>query len=395
MMIEKKIGKIVADVRLLQEANLYPFLPVIEAVDQHRAEVAGAGEVLMFASCDYLGLSQNSMIQQHSIDAIRQFGTNTFGAQIYSGHTTLHSTLEKELAQFMRKDAALLFPSGMHANIGVIAGLLGPKDVVINDRLNHTSLFMGSQLSGAKQRNFRHRDMNHLESILQDSAEFEKRLIVTDGVFSADGDLAPIARICELAKQYNAIVMVDEAHAVGVIGAGGRGTCELAGAEDQVDIVIGTMSKAFGSVGGFVATSAPIVTYLRHAAPSYTSSRGSPPAVAAASLAALRHVRERGHELRIKVMDNVHFVLSRLRAEGFDCLDAASPSIPVRIGSGDKVIALAKWLLRQGILVSAMVPPTVPPGGGRLRLGITALHTQEDLSRLLAVLVQARHEFDF
>jgi len=385
---------LVDEVNQLKNAKRYPFLPIVEAVDHHRARLADAGEVRMFASCDYLGLSQDEGIKARSIDAIAKYGTNTFGAQIYSGHTRIHHSLEAGLAAFMEKEAALLFPSGMHANIGVITALMGPKDVVINDRLNHTSLFMGTQQSGAKQRNFRHADMNHLEDILAESQGCERRLIATDGVFSADGDIAPIKEICRLAKKYDAMVMVDEAHAVGIFGKQGRGAAEYEGALADVDIVMGTMSKAFGSVGGFVAASDDIVTYLRHAAPAYTSSRGSPPAVAAASLAALEKIRA-GDALRAAVLANTGFVLTRLRNAGINCLNGVAPTIPVVVGTKEKAIGLSRWLLDRGILVSAMVPPTVPPGGSRIRLGITALHSQEDLDVLVELLLEARGVFDF
>lgn len=386
--------ELVDEVKSLKSLNLYPFLPVVEAVDKHRARLADAGEVRMFASCDYLGLSQDEDVKQRSIDAIVNYGTNTFGAQIYSGHTSIHHALEARLAAFMEKDAALLFPSGMHANIGVISSLMGPKDVVINDRLNHTSLFMGTQQSGAKQRNFRHADTAHLEEILAESQGYEKRLVATDGVFSADGDIAPIKEICRLAKKYDAIVLVDEAHAVGIFGKGGRGAAEYECALAEVDIVMGTMSKAFGSVGGFVAASDAIVTYLRHTAPAYTSSRGSPPAVAAASLASLEKICS-GEELRTTVLRNTNFVLTRLRAAGINCLNGVAPTIPVHVGGKDKAIRLSRWLLQRGVSVSAMVPPTVPPGGSRIRLGITALHTADDLNLLVDLLLEARNVFEF
>lgn len=382
------------EVNALKQADNYPFFSVVQSVDRHTAHLADRGDVDMFASCDYLGLSQHADVKRQSLAAIEEFGTNTFGAQIYSGHTRLHNALEAELAQFMDKEAAILFPSGMHANIGVLSTLLGPKDVVINDRLNHTSLFMGSELSRARQRNYRHVDMAHLEEILADSASFRRRMIATDGVFSADGDIAPIKAICRLARQYDAIVMVDEAHAVGVFGAGGRGAAEHAGALADVDIIMGTMSKAFGSVGGFIAASDELVTYLRHTATAYTSSRGSPPAVAAASLTALRLIRQ-DPSLRNAVLQNSSYVLEKLRSAGIDCLNAVAPTIPVLTGTKSNAIGVASWLLKRGVLVSAMVPPTVPPGGARIRLGITALHGRTELDQLVSLLLEARDVFSF
>jgi 8-amino-7-oxononanoate synthase len=388
-------NQLLDDVDTLKKSDRYPFLPTIMDINGNHVEINGFGNVLMFASCDYLGISQAQSVKDAAIAAVHEFGTNTFGAQIFSGYTRLHRDLEIALAQLTSKQAALLFPSGMHANIGTLSTFLGNRDVVIQDRLNHVSLLMGTKQAGATQRSYRHSDMGHLETILKDSTSFERRMIVTDGVFSADGDIAKLDQICDLAERYDAAVMVDDAHGFGVFGENGCGVAEHLGCLDRVDIISGTMSKAFGSVGGFIVGEKRIIEALRHLAPAYTSSRGSPPAVAAASLAALQLHAQQGSALRDVLKTNIQLLLTRLRGAGFDCLNAEAACVPVRIGSQATTIEVARWLLDKGILVNAMVPPTVPPGGSRLRIGVSAAHSPSEIESLIAALIESKVLFDY
>ncbi|MGI5216092.1 aminotransferase class I/II-fold pyridoxal phosphate-dependent enzyme [Plantactinospora sp. CA-290183] len=369
-----------------------PFFPLVEANIGNTVRMNGR-EALMFGSCDYLGLSQNAEIVERSIEAIRAFGTNTYGSQALCGHTVLHHAVEEHLARIHFKETALMFPSGFAANLAVLTTLAGPEDVIINDHTNHVSIFTGSRLSGAEVRTFLHNDMVRLERVLAKSGDRRRRIVVVDGLYSADGDLAPLDQIVDLAKRYDALVVVDEAHSFGVVGPRGLGAADHFGVLDDVDVVVGTMSKALGSVGGFVVANEQINLMLRALAPSYTSSRGSAPAVAGATLASLEYIEKHGADLRSRLNENVQYVTSTLRAEGFDLLDTCSQIVPVLIGSEEKTAAVARWLMDNGVFTAAFVAPTVPKNKGRLRIGVTATHTLEECRQLCVALKQADEKF--
>lgn len=372
-----------------------PFFPTIESNAGNRVRMNGRDGVLMFGSCDYLGLSQSPAVAEASIQAIRLFGTNTYGAQALCGHTLLHEGIEQHLARVHGKDAALLFPSGMSANLAVLTTLAGPDDVIINDRLNHVSLFMGAGLSGAKVRTYQHNDMNRLEAILSSSMDKRRRLIVTDGLFSADGDLAPLDQITSLAETYDAMVVVDEAHSFGCVGPRGLGAADHFGVVDKVDVIVGTMSKAIGSTGGFVVTDDQSQLLLRTSAPSYTSSRGASPAVAGATLRALEIIEDDGAALRTRLAENVEYLSSRLRVAGIDLGDTSSQVLPVMIGSEDTAIRVAHRLIELGVFTAAFTFPSVPRGRARLRVGVTATHSRAECDELIEKLLSARDELPF
>lgn len=378
-----------------KEEETYPFLPTISEIGLNSIVSKEVGPMLMFGSCDYLGLSQNEYLKEESINAIRKFGTNTHGAQIFCGHTNIHRELEQKLANMFGKKSAILFPSGMSANIGVLSVLANSEDVIINDRYNHVSIFMGTQLSGAQLRSYSHNNIKKLESILKQSMDKRKRIIVVDGLFSADGDYAPLDEICKLAKEYSAIVIVDEAHSFGVVGENGLGVAEHYGVIDQVDFIIGTMSKAVGSVGGFLITNSELAHDIRHYAPSYTSSRGSVPAVAAASLASLNYMSENGETLRSRLWEITHFLINELRSEGFNLLNASSPILPLIVGEDDKTVKVAHWLMHNGLYTAPMISPAVPKNQGRLRIGVMSSHTKEDCLKLIELVKEVRKIYEF
>ncbi|MFK4306533.1 MULTISPECIES: aminotransferase class I/II-fold pyridoxal phosphate-dependent enzyme [unclassified Bacillus (in: firmicutes)] len=378
-----------------KKEGVYPFFPTVESTTDNYITTKENGKMLMFGSCDYLGLSQNDYLKQKSIEAIQNFGTNTYGAQIFCGHTTIHNELENKLAKLYNKPAGIIFPSGMTANIGVLTVMAGPDDVIINDRLNHISIFMGSQLSGAQIRSFPHNNVKKLESILKQSMDKGKRIIVVDGLFSADGDYAPLDKICALAKEYNAIVMVDEAHSFGVVGLNGLGVAEHFGVLDQVDIVVGTMSKAVGSVGGFIVTNKEIESAIRYYAPSYTSSRGSTPAVAAASLASLTYMEEHGVQLREDLWRNSSYLIEKLQENGFNLLDTVSQIVPVLVGDDKKTASVTSWLMERGLFTAAFISPGVPVNKGRLRIGVTSSHSLEECQKVVDLLIEAKEIFKF
>ncbi|MDT0150166.1 pyridoxal phosphate-dependent aminotransferase family protein [Priestia aryabhattai] len=378
-----------------KEEGRYPYLPTITKTNDNYVTTLENGKMLMFGSCDYLGLSQNAYIKNKSIEAIQNFGTNTYGAQIFCGHTTIHKELENKLAFLFDKPSAVIFPSGMAANIGVLSVLATSEDVIINDRFNHISIFMGAELSGAQLRSYPHNNLKKLESILQQSLDKQKRIIVVDGLFSADGDYAPLDEICKLAKMYNAMLVVDEAHSFGVVGPKGLGVAEHFNLIDEVDVIVGTMSKAVGSVGGFVVTNSEIVQKIRHYAPSYTSSRGSVPAVAAASLASLEYMEKEGRKLREKLWINTQYVIDQLHTHGFSTMNTCSPIIPILIGDDDKTVNVANWLMKQGLFTATMVSPAVPSNKGRLRIGITSTHSIEECKQVINLLQKARDIYEF
>ncbi|MGX1984145.1 8-amino-7-oxononanoate synthase [Thermolongibacillus altinsuensis] len=378
-----------------KDEGVYPFLPTIEQTSNNYITITDKGKMLMFGSCDYLGLSQNEYVKERSIEAIREFGTNTLGAQIFCGYTKIHNALEKKLASMFNKSSSILFPSGMAANLGVLSVIATSEDVIINDRLNHISIFMGSHLSGAQLRSFPHNDLRKLESILKQSMDKRKRIIVVDGLFSADGDYAPLDKICELSKIYNTMIVVDEAHSFGVVGPNGLGVAEHFDVLDQIDVIVGTMSKAIGSVGGFAITKEEIAEEIRHYAPSYTSSRGSVPAVAAASLASLEFIEQHGKKLRERLWNNTEYLINTLREEGFNILDTCSPIVPVIIGDEDKTVKVANWLMENGLFVATMIPPAVPVNQGRLRIGVTSSHTIEECRRAVKLLKEVRNIYEF
>ncbi|MEV5342991.1 aminotransferase class I/II-fold pyridoxal phosphate-dependent enzyme [Streptomyces sp. NPDC052676] len=362
-----------------------PFFPLIQATSGHRVRMDGT-DVVTFGSCDYLGLSQHPQVKERAVAAIDAFGTNTHGAQVLCGRTVLHDAVERHLARVHGKERALLFPSGMTANIAVISTLAGPGDTVINDRSNHVSLLMGSRLSGARVRTFLHNDMDRLERLLAACRSSRRRIIAVDGLFSADGDFAPLDRIVELADEYNALVVVDEAHSFGVVGPRGLGVADHFGVLDRVDVVVGTMSKAVGSVGGFVVSDAGVHDALRALAPFYSNSRGAPPAVVGAALAALELIENEGEKLRADLNRNVEHITSTLRFLGFDLLDTCSHVVPLCVGAEEETLVLARRLRDQGVFLAPFIHPAVPKKRARLRIGVTATHTAEQCEMLFQAL---------
>lgn len=391
-----------ANISALQETYLRweeegnsPFFPVVESNKGNTVTIEPYGDLIMFGSCDYLGLSQHSALKQGAIEAIDQFGTNTYASQLICGHTRIHQSVEAKLTKMSGGRAALMFPSGMSASQGSIATIASSDDVVINDRLAHSSLFMGSRLSGAEVRTFPHNSVKRLETILRQCGDKRRRIIVVDGLYSADGDYAPLDRITELAEAYDAMVVVDEAHSFGSIGPNGLGVADHFGVFDKIDVIIGTMSKTLGSIGGFVLTHDWFERELRYMSPSYTSSRGSAPAVAGATLASLNLLETEGAQLRKRLEENTELISTGLREAGFDLLNTRSHIVPVVVGGEDKTVAVAKWLAGRGIIVAPFVYPHVPQGSGRLRVGVSSRHTSDECEQLISSLTEAKKEFEF
>ncbi|GAA3688815.1 glycine C-acetyltransferase [Lentzea roselyniae] len=386
-------GKSTALYEEWEDEGVSPFFPVIETNRGHHVTTAAHGDLLMFGSCDYLGLSQEPALKQAAIDAIHEFGTNTYGAQLLCGRTRLHDGIEAKLKTLSGKESAILFPSGMAANLAVISTIASAEDVILCDRTAHVSIYMGSWLSGAELRTFPHNNVKKLETLLRKEKDKRRRVILVDGLYSADGDFAPLDEITALAGEHDALVVVDEAHSFGAIGPNGLGVADHFGVLDRVDAVVGTMSKALGSVGGFVLTGKELERELRYLAPSYTSSRGSAPGVAGASLASLQLVEEHGGDLRARLDHNVRFVIDGLTEAGLNLMRTTSHIVPVLVGDEHKTVAVSNWLMDHGIFVGTFVHPHVPSGEGRLRIGVTSTHTQAECALLVERLTEARNKF--
>jgi glycine C-acetyltransferase/8-amino-7-oxononanoate synthase len=358
----------------------------VESAQGPRVVLDGA-EVLLLCSNDYLGLANHPTVAAAAIDAIERWGTGAGASRLVSGNMTPHARLERRLAAFHGTEAALLFGSGYLANTGVVAALARRGGVVFSDALNHASIIDGCRLAGAETFVYRHRDLEHLEAGLREHAG-RPALIVTDGLFSMDGDVAPIARLSELARRHGARLMVDDAHAVGALGPGGRGTVSEAGLEGEVDVVVGTLGKALGSYGAYACTTAEVRELLVNTARPLIFSTGLAPSCAAAAEAALGIVE--GHpELVARLRGNAAALRAALREEGLAIGDSASQIVPVRIGDPDRAVAACRRALDAGVYAQAIRPPTVPDGTSRLRLTVMAGHTPEELRRAAAVIARA------
>ncbi|HZS61754.1 MAG TPA: 8-amino-7-oxononanoate synthase [Gemmatimonadaceae bacterium] len=370
-----------ADLAALDRAGLRRILRPVS--QRHGAHVTLNGtDAIDFSSNDYLGLASDTRLTKAAIEAFRGDAIGAAAARLISGDHLLHETLERELAEFKKAEAALLFGSGYLANVGTIPALVGRRDVIYADALNHASLIDACKLSRAELRTFPHLDLATLaESLDADRGKFRRRLIVVDGVFSMDGDLFPLCELTNIAQAYDAWTYVDDAHGTGVLGENGRGSAEHWKVEGQIDVVMGTLGKAFGVAGAYVTGSRVLIDYLLHRARSFVFTTAQPPALAAAASAALRIIQDEP-ELRVRLRRNATRVRSALRASG----PSDGHIVPVVIGESDETVRIGTALRERGILVGAVRPPTVPLGTSRLRITISAAHTDDDIDRLLETL---------
>lgn len=366
--------------------NIYPFFPVVDGPAVATVKVRGHGEQLMFSSCDYLGLATDDRLKEAAISAIRIFGTNVSASIAVSGMTSIHYALESSISEFFNGRTCALFTTSYLANLGVLGTIYGEGDTLFFDRFNHVSLFHGAVLSGANLKTYRHSDIEMLENMLKRAPGTGKKAIVSDGLFSADGDFCLLDNLVDLAGRYGADVIIDSAHDVGVLGEKGRGISEYFDLIDHVDLIVGTMSKGFGSTGGFVVGRADYINLIKAKAGPFHSSRIFSPGVAAASLKSVEIVQHEGAELRRRLQENVDFFLNEIKPHGLDTLKTKSAIIPIVLNDTDKTLKACCWLRSKGIMMAPFIPPAVPLGKSRLRCGITALHTQAQLSQVAAVL---------
>jgi 8-amino-7-oxononanoate synthase len=347
--------------------------------------VLGGRELVNFGSNDYLGLAADPRLAQAVAEAAEKIGWGSGASPLVCGHAGLHAELETRLAEFEGCEAALLFPSGFAANVGAITALVGRDDAIYGDAKNHASIIDGCRLSRAEVHIYRHGDVEHLADLLRDSGRYRRRLIVTDTLFSMDGDLAPLAEIVPLAERHRAMLMVDEAHATGVFGPHGRGVAEMLGMEQGVHVRVGTLSKALGGAGGFVAGSRPLIDWLANRARSYVFSTAQPAAACAASLAALQIVADEP-ERRRRLLARAETFRGQLRALGWSVGASASQIVPIFVGPPDATMRLAACLRERGLFVPGIRPPSVPAGESLLRVSLGHGHTEEDVDRLLDAL---------
>jgi 8-amino-7-oxononanoate synthase len=373
------------DAKDAQAAGLYPYF--IPLTDSEGAEVTvGDHRLIMIGSNNYLGLTTHPKVRQAAIDATQRYGTSCTGSRFLNGTLEMHLELERRLADFMGTEAALVFSTGYQTNVGTISALVGRGDFVITDKDDHASIVDGCRLAFGETRRFNHNDMNHLERVLAGLPEDVGKLVVVDGVFSMGGDLASLPEIVPLCQKYGARLMVDDAHAIGVMG-GGRGTAAHFGLTDQVDLTMGTFSKSIASLGGFIAGSEEVIHYVQHYARSLMFSASIPPANAAAALAALEVMQEEPERI-----ERVNRIGERMRAGfrelGFNVGNSQTPIIPVIIGDNMTTFTAWKALYEAGIYTNAVISPAVPPELSLLRTSYMATHTDEQLDRVLATFAE-------
>jgi 8-amino-7-oxononanoate synthase len=361
----------------LMEQGMYPYFREIDGKQGTEVEMGGH-RVLMFGSNAYTGLPGDERIIKAAKDALDKYGSGCAGSRFLNGTLDLHVVLEKEIAKFMGKDEALCFSTGFTVNSGVIACLCGRNDYIICDDRDHASIIDGRRLSMAKQLKFKHNDMADLEKQLQRCEPDAVKLIVVDGVFSMEGDLCNLPEIVRLKKKYNATIMVDEAHGVGVFGRDGRGVCDHFGLTDEVDLIMGTFSKSLASIGGFITADSTIINWIRHTCRTYIFSASNTPAATAAALEALRIIQAEPERIAA-LWDVTNYALVKFREAGFEIGDTESPIIPLYVRDTEKTFAATMMAFEEGVFINPVIPPACAPQDTLVRVALMATHTKEQV----------------
>ena len=362
-------------------AGIYPYFRMIES-DQDTEVIISGKKVLMFGSNAYLGLTNHPKVKEAAIDAIKKYGTGCAGSRFLNGTLDLHIQLEKRLAEFVGKEEAIIYSTGFQVNLGVVSCLTGREDYILWDELDHASIIEGHRLSYSTKLKYKHNDMESLEKQLQKCEPDKIKLIVTDGVFSMEGDVAKLPEIIALAKKYNASVMVDEAHGIGVLGKQGRGTCDHFGVTEDVDLIMGTFSKSFASIGGFIASDKETINYLRHNSRSYIFSASNTPAATAAAGAALDIMLSEPERID-HLWKLTNYALEGFRTMGCEIGHTSTPIIPLYIRDNDKTFMVVRDLFDLGVFVNPGVSPAVAPQDTLIRFSLMATHTQEQLNQAM------------
>jgi glycine C-acetyltransferase len=364
----------------IKAQDLYRQLRIIHGPQSARVQVDGQ-EVVLLSSNNYLGLAEHTALREAASEALERYGCGAGASRSISGTMEQHRELEERIARFKGCEEALLFSSGYMANIGLLNTVVEEGDLIVSDEFNHASIVDGCRLSRAKVWVYRHRDMDHLEELLKRS-DHRRRLIVTDGVFSMEGDIAPLPDIRALADRYGALLMVDDAHATGVLGEGGRGTAEYCDLMGRIDIQMGTLGKALGGFGAYIAGSRELINYLINRCRTFLYTTALPPAIAAMAMAALEIV-EREPQRRTRLWENTAYFKEGLEKRGFNTGMSETPICPILIGDNALTMEADRRLMARGVFVQGIRPPTVPPQGSRLRAALMATHTEKDLTSAL------------
>ena len=380
---EKKVKFLDEELSRLKKENLYRSLRTIDGPQSPKVKIKGKTFILL-SSNNYLGLINHPYIKRKSAEALKKYGTGSGASRLISGNIALYDELEKKIAEFKGCESSLVFSSGYAANIGTIPALAGKGDIIFSDELNHASIIDGSRLSGAKVFIYPHNDIAILEKELKKAGKYSRRIIITDSIFSMDGDLACLPEIVSIAEKYGAVLMVDDAHATGVLGAKGRGSTEYFNINGKIDVYMGTLSKAIGSVGGFIAGSKKLAEYLINKSRSFIYSTGLPPAALAASLAAFEII-EKDLSFKKRLWKNVSFLKTGLDELGYDTMNTKTQIIPVLLKSEKRTLKAMYYLYEKRIFLPGIRPPTVPENKCRLRATVMATHTKRDLEYVLEV----------
>jgi len=370
------------DDKIANAAGLYPYFRPIEASHGSTEVDIEGRRVIMVGSNNYLGLAGDPRVKEAALDAIRRFGTTCSGSRLLNGTLTLHEELESRLAKFLGREAALACSTGFQTNVATVSAILGRHDIVFTDRQNHASLVDGVRLGFAEEKRYRHNDMAHLEALLEGADPEAGKIIITDGVFSMEGDLCNLPKIVELAQKYRARVMTDDAHSMGVLGTHGRGTAEYFGLEAQTDLVMGTFSKSFASLGGVIAGPYDVINFIKHRARPVVFSASMTPASVASALKAL-DIIEAEPQRRTRLLDIAEKMHNGFRAMGFDTGVSVTPVVPVLVGDQVKCFRFWKALFEAGVFTNPVIPPAVEPGHALLRTSYMATHTDAQLDRVL------------
>lgn len=365
--------------RIIREAGIYPYFRQIES-DQDTEVVINGKKVLMFGSNAYLGLTNHPKVKEAAINAVKKYGTGMAGSRFLNGTLDIHVELEKKLAKFVGKEDAIVYSTGFGVNEGVLSCITGREDYIIWDELDHASIIEGARVSFSTKLKFRHNDMESLEKQLQRCEPDKIKLIVVDGVFSMEGDVANLPEIVRLAKQYNASVMVDEAHSLGVFGSNfsGKGLTEQCGLTDDVELIMGTFSKSLASIGGFIAGNEAILDYLRHNSRAYIFTASATPASTAAASAALDIIMQEPERIQ-HLWEITHYALDGFRSRGFEIGHTSTPIIPLFIRDNEKTFIITKMLFEDGVFVNPVVSPAVAPADTLIRFSLMATNTKEQI----------------
>ncbi|GAB4030028.1 MAG: pyridoxal phosphate-dependent aminotransferase family protein [Elusimicrobiota bacterium] len=368
----------------LVEKGIYPYFKALES-EQAPEVLIGGKKFIMFGSNNYLGLANDPRMKEAARLAVDKYGTGVAGSRFLNGNTVLHEELEKKLASFKHREAGLVYATGYQMNLGVVSALAGKGDVVVVDKLDHASILDGCKLSGAEIKRFKHNDPADLDKVLSRIPAETGKLVIVDGVFSMEGDIAPLPEIVKISKKHGARLIVDDAHATGVLGDSGAGTCEYFGlGHDDVDLIVGTCSKSFASVGGFAVGSEKIIHYIRHMSRSMIFSAALPPSCVASISKAIDIIRQEP-ERRKKLWENSAYLMERFKKMGCNTGHTKTPIIPILIGDNEKTFMLWRALFDAGIFTNPVVSPAVPPKRTLMRVVVTASHTRQQLDRALDI----------